>query len=63
VPWLYHAQRRIFVSYDDARSIAAKARYVREQGFGGIMFWELGGDDGTLLPAIHAGLARPPRAR
>jgi chitinase len=56
VPWLYNAQTRTWISYDDPRSIAAKAAYVREQRFGGIMFWELGGDDGSLLRAIVEGL-------
>jgi hexosaminidase len=56
VPWLYNAQTRTWISYDDPESIAAKAAYVREQRFGGIMFWELGGDNGTLLRAIHQGL-------
>ena len=58
VPWLYHPQARVFVSYDDPQSIAAKARYVRGQGLGGMMFWELGGDDGSLLQAIQEGLGR-----
>jgi GH18 family chitinase len=58
VPWLYHRQTRTFVSYDDPQSISAKARYVREQGLGGIMFWELGGDNGELLQAIQDGLGR-----
>jgi hexosaminidase len=56
VPWLYNPQTRTWISYDDRQSIAAKAEFVREQRFGGIMFWELGGDDGTLLRAIHEGL-------
>ena len=58
VPWLYNAQTGVFFSYDDPQSIAAKARYVREQGLGGIMFWELGGDNGELLQAIQDGLGR-----
>jgi chitinase len=58
VPWLYNPQTGVFVSYDDPQSIAAKARYVREQGLGGIMFWELGGDNGELLQAIQEGLGR-----
>jgi len=57
VPWLYNAERRIWISYDDSQSVELKARYVRERGLGGVMFWELSGDDGTLLRAIHRGLA------
>jgi chitinase len=58
VPWLYNPRTRVFLSYDDPQSIAAKAGYVREQGLGGIMFWELGGDNGELLQAIQDGLGQ-----
>jgi hexosaminidase len=56
VPWLYNPATRVWISYDDPQSIAAKAEYVRAERFGGIMFWELGADDGSLLRAIHEGL-------
>ena len=59
VPWLYNPTARTFFSYDDPASIAAKARWVREQRLGGVMFWELGGDDGSLLRAVHQGLRTP----
>ena len=53
VPWLYNARTRNWITYDDPESLALKADLVRERGLGGIMIWELSGDDGTLLPAIH----------
>lgn len=59
VPWLYNPAARVWISHDDKQSIAAKAEYVRTQQFGGIMFWELGGDDGTLLRAVNRGLGLP----
>ena len=59
-PWLYNAETQVWISYDDSQSVRLKAEYVREHGLGGVMFWELGGDDGTLLGAIHRGL-RPGR--
>ena len=55
-PWLYNAETQVWISYDDSQSVRLKAEYVREHGLGGVMFWELGGDDGTLLGAIHRGL-------
>jgi chitinase len=61
VPWLYNPATRVWISYDDPESIAAKAAFVRTDGFGGIMFWELGGDDGSLLRAVHEGLELRPR--
>lgn len=53
VPWLYHRSSRTWITYDDAQSLALKADLVRERGLGGLMIWELSGDDRTLLPALH----------
>jgi chitinase len=60
VPWLFNPETRIWISYDDAQSLGAKAAYVREQGLGGMMIWELGGDDGTLLECLHRQLTAQP---
>jgi chitinase len=59
VPWLYNQETKITISYEDADSIAAKAKYVIQKQLGGIMFWDLGQDDSksTLLNAIDKGLA------
>jgi chitinase len=54
VPWLYDSTTKTWVSYDDPQSVAAKARYVREHRLGGLVIWELGGDDGALMRAIAA---------
>ena len=56
VPWLYDSTSGTWVSYDDPESVAAKATYVREHGLGGVVIWELGGDDGALMRAITASL-------
>lgn len=40
-PYRYDAAQHLFATFDDERSIAAKAEYVRKQHLGGIMFWEL----------------------
>lgn len=55
VPWLYNKDTKIMISYEDPESIAVKAKYVIQRHLGGIMFWDLGQDDGksTLLGAIH----------
>jgi chitinase len=45
-----------FWSYDDERAIARKTAYVKSQGLGGTMVWELDGDDGTLTTAVDSGL-------
>ncbi len=57
VPYLYNAEKKIFVSYEDPESLALKCRYVQKHKLGGIMFWEYGGDSGgALLDAIDDGL-------
>ncbi len=56
-PFLYNAEKQIFVSYEDEQSVRAKARFVRERGLAGIMFWEYNGDaDNALLNAIDDAL-------
>jgi len=56
-PWLWNARTRRFVSYDDPRSIAAKARYVKTWHLGGIMYWEQNLDpSGELLDAAWRGI-------
>lgn len=57
VPWLWHAEQNIFVSYDDPESMAIKANYVRTQGLRGIMFWRYESDhNNDLLKAIYNNL-------
>lgn len=43
-PWLWNADKKVFLSTEDEQSIAAKAAYVRDKGIGGVMIWELAGD-------------------
>jgi chitinase len=60
VPYLYNAQKQIFVSFEDPESIAAKCRYVVTHKLGGVMFWDYSGDpSGTLLRAIHDSFLAP----
>lgn len=58
VPYLWNAQTRTFITYDDPQSLRLKAAYAREQKLGGVMFWELEHDDeqSSLLNALHDGL-------
>jgi chitinase len=52
VPYMYDSTSGTWVSYDDPRSVAEKVQYVHEHGLGGVVIWELGGDDGSLMRAI-----------
>ncbi|CAL9386588.1 Chitodextrinase [Streptomyces sp. enrichment culture] len=43
-PWLWNAQKKVFLSTEDEQSVAAKADYVVDRGIGGTMVWEMAGD-------------------
>ncbi|OKK15127.1 chitinase [Streptomyces sp. CB00455] len=43
-PWLWNAQKKVFLSTEDEQSVNAKADYVVNKGIGGTMVWELAGD-------------------
>jgi chitinase len=56
--WLFNPRSRVFWSFDDPDSLAVKMDYARKMQLGGVMFWELSGDDAnsSLLKAIYRGL-------
>jgi len=60
-PYLWNAQRRIFVSYEDPQSLAEKCRYIRRYGLRGVMFWEYSAD--TIQHDLLNVLARELLAR
>lgn len=43
-PWLWNAEKAVFLSTEDKASVSVKADYVIDKEIGGIMFWELAGD-------------------
>jgi len=50
-PYIYNPQKKIFVTFDDKKSIGLKTQYVIDNKLGGIMFWQLNNDafsDGLL---------------
>ncbi|WMJ69919.1 glycoside hydrolase family 18 protein [Stenotrophomonas sp. 24(2023)] len=53
-PWLYNASEKVFISYEDPRSIAIRSHYARSEGLRGVFMWELTGDDeqASLLRAM-----------
>ena len=40
-PYMYNRKLKVYLTYDDEHSVAAKSAYVRQKGLNGIMFWEL----------------------
>lgn len=55
VPWLYDTASQTFISFDDPRSLEAKAGYVKDQGLAGVMIWEISQGDQSLVDGIYAG--------
>jgi chitinase len=43
-PYYYNADKKLFATGDDEKSIRLKTKYAKEKGLNGIMFWELLGD-------------------
>jgi chitinase len=39
-PYLFNAEKKIFISYDDERSIKEKCDYIKKYNLRGAMFWE-----------------------
>jgi chitinase len=57
VPYLYNAEGKIFVSYEDPESLALKCKYVLDNRLRGVMFWDYAADPaGALLDTIDTGL-------
>ena len=43
-PWLYNAGRGILLSYEDTASLSARCDYINNNGFGGLIVWDISGD-------------------
>ncbi len=48
-PYLFNAEKKIFISYDDEESIQNKCRYVKQYHLAGAMFWEYNDDKKEYL--------------
>ncbi len=67
-PWLIAPDHKAVIGYDDAESVAIKARWAREKGLRGVFFWQVAADrmpDGTnpLQKAARDALAGKPAPR
>lgn len=53
-PYAYNAEKQLFITYDDKRSMALKTQYVIDRKLNGIMYWEIMNDKyvGGLLDVI-----------
>lgn len=53
-PYIFNADKKIFISYDDERSIKEKCEYIKEHGLRGAMFWEYEDDPKEHLLTVMA---------
>lgn len=44
VPYIWNETKKVFLTFEDEESMAAKMDYVVEKGLGGCMIWEIDGD-------------------
>lgn len=48
-PYLFNAEKNIFITYEDEESVAEKCRYVVANQMAGVMFWEYNSDPKEYL--------------
>ncbi|HNP23382.1 MAG TPA: glycoside hydrolase family 18 protein [Panacibacter sp.] len=53
-PYLFNADKKIFISYDDETSVKMKCNYVKDHHLGGAMFWEYSSDKKEYLLKVIA---------
>jgi chitinase len=53
-PYLFNPDRRIFISYDDEKSVKEKCKYVKRHHLAGAMFWEYFSDRKEYLLKVIA---------
>ena len=52
-PYLWNAEEKTFISYEDEKSISLKVEYLKKRGLAGAMFWEYSADhEKKLLNAL-----------
>jgi hypothetical protein len=57
--WIYQPTTGVWWNFDDPTALQAKMAYIASHQLGGVMFWEISGDDatGSLLAALQPGTA------
>jgi len=54
-PYLFNPKTKVFITYDDERSIKKKSQYIKKHKLAGIFFWEYFNDpEENLLNAIDS---------
>ena len=53
-PYLFNPQTKVFITYDDERSIREKCAYIKKNNLAGAMFWEYNDDKKEYLLDVIA---------
>lgn len=53
--WSYNYETREMISFDSELVGKWKGEWIRREGLGGSMFWELSGDKGTMREGMEGG--------
>ena len=53
-PYLFNSDKKIFITYDDERSVKEKCKYVKKHHLAGAMFWEYFSDRKEYLLKVIA---------
>jgi chitinase len=53
-PYLFNTEKKIFISYDNERSVKEKCEYVKRHQLAGAMFWEYNNDKKEYLLKVVA---------
>jgi GH18 family chitinase len=55
-PYLWNPTTGTLITYDNPKSVRAKAKYALENDLGGIFSWEIDADNGDIINAMSEGL-------
>lgn len=53
-PYIFNAEKKIFISYDDERSLKEKCDYIKKRNLRGAMYWEYNDDPKEYLLTVLA---------
>ncbi|KAF9531627.1 glycoside hydrolase [Crepidotus variabilis] len=59
--WSYDPAKRELISFDSEEIGWQKGHYIKQQGLGGSMFWELSGDKGSNREGMEGGPGKEPQ--
>lgn len=60
--WSYNYDTKEMITFDSAEVGRWKGEWIRKEGYGGSMFWELSGDKGTPRPDMEKGPGKDEQA-